>query len=450
MSDVIIGTIGFEGLREGSIEIKGGEGQEEQGIPTEDFKDFKLHIPEYQRPYAWKENQVEILLNDLKDVIESGKKSYLLGSLIFHKNTQDSKLDIVDGQQRLVTLALICAELEQWEQDKDGKKRNGAKEEKLEQLFLMTQKFPHSESQKNLKNNYIYIQKWFGRNQDEIGKFRELLLGKDNNNVIEFVCIVTSNLDDAFIFFDSANSKGKKLEDYDLIKAYHLREIDGLKSIKSYAQKFEKLAKNSDDFKKMFRWILAPSRRWVRQEEIDATKIPLYDEFCREIPLYFKQKRNQKSRGSLDFMQDFIGGEDFFRYLFFFSDFIKDMQENNEIYKRIPSKESTFFFVAYLYLSALCLCYSKFQSYDIVEKISPQVFRIVASMRIQVSQLKEERMRSWGCKILPKMFWTTFESDLYCVLNRLEKLYEEVERKEEKGKGYKDRIDGIIKGDANE
>lgn len=439
---IIIGTIGFRELREGNIEIKVGEGQ---GKITE-LEGFKLHIPDYQRPYAWKENQVEILLNDLKDVIESKKQSYLLGSLIFHENTQDSKLDIVDGQQRLVTLALICAELEQWEQDKE--KWNRVKKE-VKELFLMTQKFLHSESQKNLKNNYIYIQNWFGRNQDEIEKFRELLLSKDNNK-IEFVCIVTSNLDDAFIFFDSANSKGKKLEDYDLIKAYHLRGIDGLKSIKSYAQKFENLAKNSDDFKKMFRWILAPSRRWVRQEEIDATKIPLYDEFCREIPLYFKQKRNQKSRGSLDFMQDFIGGEDFFRYLFFFSDFIKDMQENNEIYKRIPSKESTFFFVAYLYLSALCLCYSKFQSYDIVEKISPQVFRIVASMRIQVSQLKEERMRSWGCKILPKMFWTTFESDLYCVLNRLEKLYEEVERKEEKGKGYKGRIDGIIKGDANE
>lgn len=433
---IIIGTIRFGGLKGGSI----GEGQK----AFEELVDFKLHIPDYQRPYAWKENQVEILLNDLKDVIESGKESYLLGSLIFHREEKENKklLNIVDGQQRLVTLALISHYLS------GGNIKVGCYCEECCD-FLMTQKFPHSESQKNLKNNYIYIQKWFERNRDERDKFGKLLLGEDSKK-IEFVCIVTPNLDDAFIFFDSANSKGKKLEDYDLIKAYHLRGIDGLKSIKSYAQKFENLAKNSDDFKKMFRWILAPSRRWVRQEEIDATKIPLYDEFCREIPLYFKQKRNQKSRGSLDFMQDFIGGEDFFRYLFFFSDFIKDMQENNEIYKRIPSKEDTFFFVAYLYLSALCLCYSKFQSYDIVEKISPQVFRIVASMRIQVSQLKEERMRSWGCKILPKMFWTTFESDLYCVLNRLEKLYEEVEKKEKKGERYKGRIDGIIKGDANE
>ena len=195
-NSIVIGIINFKNLREGEIRIRGASKCENQKI-----EGFRLHIPDYQRPYAWEEKQVETLLNDLKDVIESKKKSYLLGSLIFHENTKEGTLDVVDGQQRLVTLALICKAL-------DGRSN-----------FLMQDNFPHSESQKNLKNNFSYIQKWFRRQGKEV---EQNIMGLLKADEIEFVCIVTPNLDDAFIFFDSANSKGKALETYDLVKAYHL------------------------------------------------------------------------------------------------------------------------------------------------------------------------------------------------------------------------------------
>lgn len=412
MNDVTIGTIGFGGLRGGDIKIKVEASEKKQEEPAESLKGFKLHIPDYQRPYAWKENQVEILLNDLKDVIESGKKSYLLGSLIFHKNTQDSKLDIVDGQQRLVTLALICAELEQWEQDKDGKKRNRAKEEKLEQLFLMTQKFPHSESQKNLKNNYIYIQKWFGRNGDEIEKFGKLLLGEDSNK-IEFVCIVTSNLDDAFIFFDSANSKGKKLEDYDLIKAYHLREIVAKNQnslLPYYAKLFENMAKDGKYLSFFFNEILTPARLWLKDRSgLIAGDMKVYDEFCKEIPKSFA--RANRSSQDMGILTSFAGGVDFFLFLQRFDNLLKTLKTYAFYQDLEKIGGAGFGYTRNLYVMAVMIYLDKFpcgrSDYMIM-----LLARAVFEMRVCKASIYQSTARDYAKEVLPLVYFSEFEEEL--------------------------------------
>lgn len=382
---IIIGTIGFGGLRGGSI----GKGQE----AFKELKDFKLHIPDYQRPYAWKENQVEILLNDLKDVIESGKESYLLGSLIFHKNTQDSKLDIVDGQQRLVTLALICKVL-------DG-----------DSAFLMEEKFPHSESQKNLKNNYIYIQKWFGRNEDEIEKFKKLL--DESNNVIEFVCIVTPNLDDAFIFFDSANSKGKKLEDYDLIKAYHLREIVAKNQnslLPYYAKLFENMAKDSKYLSFFFDEILTPARLWLRdRSELVVGKMKVYDEFCKEIPKSFA--RANRSSQDMGILTSFAGGVDFFLFLQRFDNLLKTLK-TYAFYQDLEKIGSDgFSYTRNLYVMAVMIYLDKFPcgrgDYMIM-----LLARAVFEIRVFFARITKKRVRDYAYEILQLVYFSNFEEEL--------------------------------------
>lgn len=401
---IIIGTIGFRELREGNIEIKVGEGQ---GKITE-LEGFKLHIPDYQRPYAWKENQVEILLNDLKDVIESKKQSYLLGSLIFHKNTQDSKLDIVDGQQRLVTLALICAELEQWKQD-EGETKWNRETKDLEELFLMNQEFPHSESQKNLKNNYIYIQKWFGRNEEEINRFKDLL----SENVIEFVCIVTSNLDDAFIFFDSANSKGKKLEDYDLIKAYHLREIVAKNQnslLPYYAKLFENMAKDGEYLSFFFDDILTPARLWLRdRSELVVGKMKVYDEFCKEIPKSFA--RANRSSQDVGILASFAGGMDFFLFLQRFDNLLKTLKAHAfyQVLEKIGS--DGFNYTRNLYVMAVMIYLDKFpcgRSDYMIMLLARAVFEI----RAFFARITKQRVRDYAYEILQLVYFSNFEEEL--------------------------------------
>jgi uncharacterized protein with ParB-like and HNH nuclease domain len=85
------------------------------------------HIPIYQRNYTWQDSQISQLFEDLN----REAPRYYIGNLIATGSTNldssdDMTLDIVDGQQRLVTLSLflICCFLKSksysGEEDGDG------------------------------------------------------------------------------------------------------------------------------------------------------------------------------------------------------------------------------------------------------------------------------------------------------------------------------------------
>lgn len=61
------------------------------------FNDFV--IPPYQRPYKWTAKNVNQLISDILAFKE--RKQYRLGTLVLHND------EIVDGQQRIITLALL-------------------------------------------------------------------------------------------------------------------------------------------------------------------------------------------------------------------------------------------------------------------------------------------------------------------------------------------------------
>lgn len=71
-------------------------------------------IPDYQRPYAWTEDECATLWDDIcAFAIPEGNADkfaedadYFLGPIVTFTN-QDSKLEIIDGQQRLTTLMLL-------------------------------------------------------------------------------------------------------------------------------------------------------------------------------------------------------------------------------------------------------------------------------------------------------------------------------------------------------
>lgn len=68
-----------------------------------------LHaVPIYQRSYAWKDDHVEDLLNDIAAAIHDGEEEYFLGSIVL-TNADSDQPDVVDGQQRLATTIIIIA-----------------------------------------------------------------------------------------------------------------------------------------------------------------------------------------------------------------------------------------------------------------------------------------------------------------------------------------------------
>ena len=65
-------------------------------------------VPRYQREYTWKKEQLENLFDDLLE----NDPGYFLGSIICINQTEDTlfpEVELVDGQQRLITLSLIFA-----------------------------------------------------------------------------------------------------------------------------------------------------------------------------------------------------------------------------------------------------------------------------------------------------------------------------------------------------
>jgi len=71
-------------------------------------------IPDYQRPYAWDEEQCQTLWDDLflfafpdndYEAFDDNEE-YFLGSIVTYKN-EAGKSEVIDGQQRLTTLMLI-------------------------------------------------------------------------------------------------------------------------------------------------------------------------------------------------------------------------------------------------------------------------------------------------------------------------------------------------------
>ena len=68
-------------------------------------------IPEYQRPYAWTDEQVETLFEDLWEFTVSNggterEGSYFLGSIVSYEN-DNGEQEIIDGQQRITSLFLL-------------------------------------------------------------------------------------------------------------------------------------------------------------------------------------------------------------------------------------------------------------------------------------------------------------------------------------------------------
>ncbi len=94
------------------VEIRGEQ------YPIGDLFDdrFVFFVPPYQRPYAWTTEQAGELLDDLLTFLGDGDEPvdelnpYFLGSIVLIKGDRPDA-QIVDGQQRLITLTILLAAL---------------------------------------------------------------------------------------------------------------------------------------------------------------------------------------------------------------------------------------------------------------------------------------------------------------------------------------------------
>ena len=210
------------------------------------LKEEGLRIPSYQRPYKWNRKHIRNLFYDLRDAM--GKKEYQIGSVILHEN--DGHLDIVDGQQRLISISLFLHSLDDLENYKGANQLLSAEE------FGEISCYHASENYNEWKN----LTQLVGEN--EAKDICNFLL---ENCAVSVITMPQERLSEAFQLFDSQNNRGKSLEPHDLLKAYHLRKQDS--EDERIVEKWEQFVEDKElSLKELFDKHLFRMRRWSRGE----------------------------------------------------------------------------------------------------------------------------------------------------------------------------------------
>lgn len=217
-----------------------------------------LTIPNYQRIYCWEERHVKCLLDDVFEHIASaGDTPYRLGTLILHAH--DGHYDIIDGQQRLITLALLLSAL-------------GIKTSLLEEKLTSKQSKAYVAYNKHLIQQYVDRHIPQGKRIEQA----ESLLQRIEWSVL---ILQNSSIDLAYTFFSHQNSRGVALSDYDLLKAHHLRYIplgnegQAQHVTEVWNQMIEEGRKESQDtqpdYVRTLDTYIYRLRKWMRKAECD-------------------------------------------------------------------------------------------------------------------------------------------------------------------------------------
>lgn len=74
--------------------------------------DTVFNIPEYQRAYSWRTENCDKLWQDINDyVVGDSKDRYFFGTIIINCQDNDTRFDLIDGQQRTTTFLLLLKAL---------------------------------------------------------------------------------------------------------------------------------------------------------------------------------------------------------------------------------------------------------------------------------------------------------------------------------------------------
>jgi len=175
--------------------------------------------------------------------------------VILHRDEgPDARLDVVDGQQRLLTLQMILCAL------KAGR----------DHAAMIPEVVDTGESA-TVENNPVRLV-WSALKR-RIGSWREDRNARVKQYILDqcqLVRVVTNDLDEAFRVFDSQNFRGKTLAPHDLLKAHHLREMQKRSETEPMMDAMVKNweAVSDGDLGQLFSTFLYRIFRWTRGKAV--------------------------------------------------------------------------------------------------------------------------------------------------------------------------------------
>jgi hypothetical protein len=269
---------------------------------------LNLRIPDYQRVYCWTEKNVMRLLDDIRNLT----KEYRLGTIILQKKTE--YYDIIDGQQRLVTLSLILNHL------------SGGS-----QIPLLNECFENDEACQYIAYNKYLI-------EENLGNIRRKITPEDLlvNLSFNVLTLNDSSLELAYTFFSNENSKGCPLGDFDLLKAHHLRYVGNEHMAKDYATSWDSLilkgqdkARSERNYERSLALYIFRLRKWLNYDDWEESeKFRVKNEFEAARSIY--NISAPTCDGQLLYKDPIEGGGYFFEYVSVFSEKYDAFSETKE------------------------------------------------------------------------------------------------------------------------
>lgn len=310
-------------------------------------ENVNLLVPLYQRPYKWTARNALQLLNDVIEAMNDNKETYRVGTLILHKKEQGNAennsscgYDIVDGLQRVITFSLLLKALGE-----------------NEITFLEQELYINDFNKRNIANNYNALFRRVGlqhensdngyENRKARGRLKDFIKMQ-----CEMIVVITTDLSEAFQFFDSQNARGKSLYPHDLLKAYHLREmrdVDERETEKAVAEWEQVEQQHLANFfgnylYRIKEWVNGNKAKVLNEQNIQMFKgitrmsrTP-YAQFYKSAYSYAEMVNSSampfvsgsREINAFQLNTPIIAGKPFFEYTKHYYSILKDIQNNNK------------------------------------------------------------------------------------------------------------------------
>lgn len=253
-------------------------------------KDFKIKnifsrkkyiIPDYQRNYSWDEEIGTFWEDFIYYLNEEPKSNFFIGPMVFRSDDINSnEFEVIDGQQRLVTLSILFSVLISLFDKYNSKElAEGLKqyliykdEKNNEQLAIETME-PHPFFQSRIfhANKKVKPTNDSGKLIEKarlffVGEIENLLkkITKENKKKdflekirdyifdIDTVIIVSDDETDAFTIFETINTRGKDLSSLDLLKNYIFKNYPTLTGIQEPKKTWKEISSNIEEARDTF------------------------------------------------------------------------------------------------------------------------------------------------------------------------------------------------------
>lgn len=178
------------------------------------FEGRRYVIPEYQRDYVWdKEKNIKPFVQAIAEGVAKSEDVFL-GTTLF-RETEDGKFEVMDGRQRLTTLAVLselCGESRRSELFGDEAKKEKVKKE-IEEVFT------------KVMQEVAIASDAHGGEDDSDERFKEAFAKQLLENVYFVVVDSKFEIAKTFEIFKSINMTGKSLADEDIVKVIYAEHI---------------------------------------------------------------------------------------------------------------------------------------------------------------------------------------------------------------------------------